>query len=242
MHIGYQDWQNPVSSSNAALQMSQKIVELSEIKPEQSILDAGCGVGILAFEINSIEPAAKVYGIDILINNIHLANQYNEHERSPYPIFSVQDYEHIAFRSEIFDRIIFCESFIHSQNKKGLIQESNRTLKSKGRITIADILMHTDKLTKEETDIIEGLKAHMYIPNIIHIQELIILLFLNDFSCINPRDVTENVIAPQHYFPSDSQNIGAKDPPQDIEALLTGLQNLLRDGKAGYYILTAQKV
>lgn len=102
MHIGYQDWQKPVSNSTAALQMSQKIIELSEIKPEHIVLDAGCGVGSLTFEINSIKSEARVYGIDISIGNIHLANQYKEHKISPYPIFSVQDYELIAFQSGIF--------------------------------------------------------------------------------------------------------------------------------------------
>lgn len=241
LHIGYQNWQNPVSNSSAALQMSQKIIELSEIRPEQVILDAGCGVGTLTFEINNIEPKARVYGIDLSENHIQLASQYNEHEKSAYPMFSIQDYEHIAFQGGTFDRIFFCESFIHSRNKKDLIQESSRVLKSKGIITIADIFMHTDALTKEEADIIERLKTHMYIPNIIHIQELMTLLSTNGFTFINSRNITENVIAPTDYYSPDKQKLDEENPPQDLERLLTGLQNLLREGKAGYYILTAQK-
>lgn len=107
--------------------MSQKIIELSEIEPEQVILDAGCGVGSLTFEIINIEPKARVYGIDSSENHIQLASQYHEHEGSAYPVFSIQDYERIAFRSGTFDRIIFCESFIHSQDKEGLIQESKES-------------------------------------------------------------------------------------------------------------------
>lgn len=148
---------------------------------------------------------------------------------------------------ESFDRIIYCESFIHSQDKRNLIQEANRVLKPKGKITITDILMHTHILTKKETEIIEGLKSHVYIPNIIHIQELTTLLIVNGFSCINPRDITENVIAPQYHNPLDEQElereleVEMEYPPQVMEVLLVGLQNLLREGKAGYYILTAQK-
>ncbi len=241
MHIGYQNWQKPVSNSDAALQMSQKIIELSEIKPGQVILEAGCGVGTLTFEISSTEPKARVYGIDISKNHIHLANQYNEHAKSPYPVFSVQDYEHIAFRDGIFDRIIFCESFLHSQDKKSLIEESNRVLKPNGKITIIDILMHTGVLTKEEVDILEGLKTHMHIPKITHIQELITFLSESGFSCINPRNITENVVAPAYCYPPDGQKSDEENPPQNIEMLLTSLLNLLREGKAGYYILTAQK-
>lgn len=240
LHIGYQNWQDPTGNSASTLQMSQKIIELSEIKPGQIILDAGCGVGTLTFEINNIEPKTGVYGIDISENHIRLASRYSDQNGSSYPIFSVQDYEHIAFRSETFDRIIFCESFIHSQDKKGLIQESNRILKSKGIITIADIFMHTDTLTKEEIDIIEGLKTIMYIPNIVHIQELVTLLSANGFSYINPRNITGNVVAPTDYY-SPEQKFDEENPPANIEILLTGLQNLLREGKAGYYILTAQK-
>lgn len=240
MHIGYQNWQEPVSNPISALQMSHKIIELSEIRPEQVILDAGCGVGTLTFEINNIEPKARVYGIDLSENHIQLASQYNEHEKLA-SILSIQDYEHIAFRSETFDRIIFCESFIHSQDKKGLIQESSRVLRSKGIITIADIFLRTDALTKEEADIIERLKTHMYIPNITHIQELITLLSANGFSCINSRNITENIIAPIYYYSPDEQKLDEVNPPQDMETLLTGLQNLLREGKAEYYILTAQK-
>ena len=122
-----------------------------------------------------------------------------------------------------------------------MIQEASRVLKPKGGITIADILMHTDELTREEAAIMEGLKTNMYTPNITHIQGLITLLLANGFSCINPRDITEHVIAPTDYYPPDEQKSNEENPPQDIETLLTGLQKLLREGKAGYYIITAQK-
>ncbi|MDD5415487.1 MAG: methyltransferase domain-containing protein [Candidatus Daviesbacteria bacterium] len=244
MHIGYQqDWGEPLDNSISALQMSRRIIELSEIKSGQVILDAGCGVGTLAFEIKHIEPKAGVYGIDISRNHIHLASQYEDRDDSFCPIFSIQDYEHLAFRSGTFDRIIFCESFIHSQDKTGLIQESSRILKSKGIITIADIFMHPHTLTKEEVDIIAELKTHMHIPNITHIQELVALLLANGFSCINPRNITENVVSPVDYHDSspNGQSLDAESSHQDIETLLAGLQRLLRKGKAGYYILTAQK-
>ena len=101
--------------------------------------------------------------------------------------------------------------------------------------------MRTDVLTKEEAGIMEGLKTNMYTPNITHIQGLITLLSANGFSYINPRDITEHVIAPKDYYPPDEQKSNGQNPPQDMETLLAGLQKLLREGKAGYYIITAQK-
>lgn len=101
--------------------------------------------------------------------------------------------------------------------------------------------MQTDVLTKEETGIMEGLKTNMYTPNIIHVQELITLLSANGFSYINPRNITKNVIAPTDYYPPDEQTSNEESPSQDMETLLAGLQKLLREGKAGYYIITAQK-
>lgn len=242
MHIGYQNWHEPVSNATSVVQMSQKIIELSEIKPGQTILDAGCGVGNLSFKINEIEPKVKVFGIDLTKNHIYLANQHVEHEKFSYPQFSIQDYEQTACHSGAFDRIIFCESFIHSQGKKNLIQESNRILKPSGKIIIADIFMHTDLLTKEETDIMDGLMTNMYIPRITHIKELIALLSTSDFSDINPRNITENVIAPTDYYLPYEQKSNTDNQAQDMEILLAGLQKLMREGKAGYYILTAQKV
>lgn len=240
MHIGYQNWQEPVSNSISVLQMSKKIIELSEISPGQTILDAGCGVGNLTFEINDIEPKARVFGIDLTKNHIYLANQYIDYEKFTHPQFSIQDYEHTAFHSNAFDRIIFCESFIHSQDKERLIQESCRTIKPKGIITIADIFMHTNELTKEEIRIMDGVKANMYIPDISHIKELVTLLSINDFSDINARNITNNVIAPTDYYPTNEQELSEENQPQDMETLLAGLQKLMREGKAGYYILTAQ--
>lgn len=241
MHIGYQNWQEPVSNLVSTLQMSQRIIELSEIRPGHVVLDAGCGVGTLAFEVGNIEPKARVFGIDLSENHIHLASKYNEHTKLYDPTFSVQDYEHLAFRNGTFDRIIFCESFIHSQDKTSLIQESERALKPRGKITIADVFMHIDVLTREEINIIEGLKTRMYIPGITHIQELITLLSINGFSYIDPRNITENVIAPTEYYPPKEQKFDEENLPQNMETLLIGLQNLLRREKAGYYILTAQK-
>lgn len=241
LHIGYQNWKEPVSNSDSVLQMSQKIIEHSKVKAGQRILDAGCGVGNLSFEINAIEQKAKVYGVDITHDHIQLANQYKRQEQTSFPQFSVQDFEHIGFSSSIFDRVIYCESFIHSDNKESLIQESSRLLRPKGIIIIADIFMHTEELTKAESNILEGLKVHMHTPDLTHIKKLITLLSVNGFSHICPSNITEHVITPVKYYPQLERTSDGIEVPLDMVTLLVGLQELMRNGKAGYYLVTAKK-
>jgi len=240
MHIGYQDWQNPVENSLSTLQMSQEIIKASTIEEGQTILDAGCGVGSLAFAITNLYASTRVYGIDIAKSHILSATKHTSPTTFSSPKFSIQDYEQTSFPNEIFDRIIFCESYIHSQNKNNLIQESHRILKNHGKITISDIFMHSNELTTREINALEEVEEIMCIPMISHLNEIIETLFQNNFSNIHPVNITDHVVNPTEHDPN-LEDINLENSLAHMEVLLIDLQNLMKSGKAGYYILTAQK-
>ena len=87
----------------------------------------------------------------------------------------------------------------------------------------------------------EGIKTNMYIPDIYHIKKLVALLSINGFSDIKPKNITNHVIAPADYYSLEQKKPNEESQPQNMESLLVGLQNLMRTGKSGYYIITAQK-
>lgn len=235
LHAGYQNWQEPTSNPLAIQQMNQKIIDASDIKPNQIILDAGCGVGSLTFEIASQQPTVKVFGIDIVKKHILLANRFKSTLEDPNVTLSLQDYHNTSFPNSFFDRVIFCESFIHSKNKQKLIEEAYRLLKTSGKIILSDVLMNVDMLTKGEKDILDRLKI-MGITSVLHLQALVLLLKNNRFSNIEVENLTQNVIPLVIEPVPELEKVNTRN----IDAILTGMQKLLADGKVGYYIITAE--
>ncbi|MCL4415352.1 MAG: class I SAM-dependent methyltransferase [Actinobacteria bacterium] len=149
MHIGYRDDNNFLGQNGSASElMEKKLIKDADIQDGQQILDAGCGTGTLGFEISSLYPNTKVYGIDLLDDHLKVA--YRQQGNFPAVFFTKQDYLNLAFRDSSFDRIFFCESLIHAQDKDKLLLEASRVLKPRGKIIIADIFMLNDDLSEED--------------------------------------------------------------------------------------------
>ncbi len=112
----------------------EKIAEeiIRKLEPKnKKILDVGCGVGRLIWQINSLYPKNKFYGADITKNNIKTAKK-----NIKYAQFIVSDAENMPFKDNYFD-IIFCtDSLEHFYSINNSLKEFNRILKDKGLLII----------------------------------------------------------------------------------------------------------
>lgn len=241
MHTGYRD-KNLETNESASKLMERKMIGQADVRDGQRILDAGCGTGTLTFEIASLYPNTQVYGIDILEEHLEIAGRYEAD--CDNVLFSRQDYLNIAFRDNSFDRVFFCESLVHAQDKNKLLLEAHRILRPGGKIIIADVFMLTDNLTEKEKLDLSNLSLETGIPNFENLHIFIQRLQQLGFQNILLQDLTDNLSSTISSEPElDSPNLSLT-PTENIilpklEDLLSTIGELYFKKSAGYFIITA---
>lgn len=109
----------------------KRIVEFAEIKPNERVLDVGCGNGILVKHITRI--TNNVTGLDSSPNMIKLATESNPDLR-----FLISDCCNIAIDRENFDCIVSRALFQHLLKREHtlFLKEAKRLLVDGGRLIL----------------------------------------------------------------------------------------------------------
>ena len=107
------------------------------IKGNETILDAGCGIGGTMKQIALLHPDTNVYGVNVSDGQIKMAEQVLEGLDNCN--LSVQDYTNTNFEDNSFDVIYFCESICYNEYGK-VLTEVYRILKPNGTLYIIDIV------------------------------------------------------------------------------------------------------
>lgn len=114
------------------------MLEALERQPENcSILDVGCGTGLLAAKILDSSTTNFVVGVDLSPGMIEQAQQtcrpFGARAR-----FVVGDSEHLPFPNASFDVLTCSHSFHHYPNQESVVLEFARVLKPNGVLLLAD--------------------------------------------------------------------------------------------------------
>jgi ubiquinone/menaquinone biosynthesis C-methylase UbiE len=102
-----------------------------------SILDVGCGTGLLASRIREALPAAKVWGVDLVPDMLRKgADRWQRHSAH---VLAVQgDSERLPFPSGSFDIVTCANSFHHYPHQDRAVAEMHRVLRPSGRLLLVD--------------------------------------------------------------------------------------------------------
>lgn len=110
---------------------------LKKVPSNSSILDVGCGTGMLAAKLLSSSPDNFVVGVDLSSGMIEQAQQackpFGSRTR-----FVVGDSEHLPFPSGSFDAVTCSHSFHHYPNQEAVVREFARVLRPNGVLLLAD--------------------------------------------------------------------------------------------------------
>jgi len=137
MHYGFWD-ASTKNRSEALINENRFLAEKANIKKEDRVLDAGCGVGGSAIWL-ARTIGCNVLGISIAPSNIREASENAKHNNVPdLAVFELRDYMRTGLPNETFNVVWAIESFCHALDKKTLFFEMHRLLKPGGRIIIAD--------------------------------------------------------------------------------------------------------
>ncbi len=136
-------------------------VELADLKPDESVLDVGCGVGRMAYMLaHYMRPEGRYEGFDIIGRLIDWANAeigsrhpnfrfqkadiYNKHY-NPKGAYLASEYR-FPFEDESFDFIFLTSVFTHmfGRDVRHYLNEFNRVLRPGGRCLTTCFLLNDE--------------------------------------------------------------------------------------------------
>ena len=197
-HFGYySDGIDSITEKKAQESMHNLLAEKLKIKKNHTILDAGCGQGIVSAYL------AKKYGCSIIGITI-VPFEIGKAERLAQKIgaashvkYHLMDYSNTNFEGNKFDAVYAIESFVHSPDADATLKELFRILKPGGILAIFDYtISHDNEFTayeKKMFDIIAGRTAMGSIKDMRH-DSFADLLKKAGFESISQKDISRNVL------------------------------------------------
>jgi SAM-dependent methyltransferase len=113
--------------------LRETLVRLS-LRPEDRLLDVGCGTGALLRELSRSHPAAKLAGVDPVPEMLAVARR----RLSPEVELLEGCAERLPFAGERFDVIVSCNMFHYLRQPAAALAEMGRVLRPGGRLVITD--------------------------------------------------------------------------------------------------------
>lgn len=144
-HFGfYPKGKKDISEKRAQELMQDLLASNLNLKKKHLVLDAGCGQGVVSTYL-ARKYGCKIVGITIVPFEVKKANALAKKVRVRGNVeYHVMDYTHTTFADNQFDAIYTMESFVHSPNTKGTLEEFFRILKPGGRLAMFEYTMAKD--------------------------------------------------------------------------------------------------
>lgn len=137
MNFGYWD-DEYMSLTNANKKLCDFVIEQMEIKPDNKILDIGCGYGEQDFYWHE-KYKYDIVALDISEKQIKHASTKAENNKSIK--FIQGNATNLPFPDESFKNVICLESAFHYNPRNDFFKESYRVMENDSEIVIADIVL-----------------------------------------------------------------------------------------------------
>jgi len=142
-------------------QQNAKFLSQLDLKPGETVLDIGCGIGGNAFQIAK-EYGAHVMGVDLSSNMVTMACERACLKKDTRVRFLIADITQFDFEPHTFDVVYSRDCIIHIPDKSALFIKIFKWLKPGGKLLITDYMVgekeHTDEFKQYLADRQYGLK------------------------------------------------------------------------------------
>lgn len=193
MGLHYGIWDASTKNlAQAILNTNVQLAQFGEIKPTDTVLDAGCGVGGSAIFLAK-KYGCQVTGITLSRRQARTATSFAEEKGVGHLVrFEQMDYTQTRFPDGHFDVVWAIESMQTATDKSLFFQEMRRILKPGGRLLMADVFKEGDwKIA--ETTVMQTMIHGWAMSDVLSVPELSILLKKHNFGPAQNRDVTTDI-------------------------------------------------
>ncbi len=165
IHFGYYD-PDIKNHQDAILRVNETLAKMADIKSNDKVLDAGCGVGGSSIWIAK-NIGAHVTGITISPVQVKKANKYKKREGvADLCEFEVMDFNKTKFPDNSFDVVWGIEALCYGLDKEVLFKEIYRILKPGGRVVMSDWFAIKTEFTAEEKPIYDEFIYGFAVPSL----------------------------------------------------------------------------
>jgi len=105
-----------------------------DLAPGQSVLDVGCGTGVLLRAIQRVDPAARVQGVDLTLAMLRVAARKLDARAG----LAVADATALPFAAASFDRVVSTSSLHYWTDPVAGLREMARVARPDGRVLVTD--------------------------------------------------------------------------------------------------------
>lgn len=148
LHYGYWD-SSTKTFDDALLNINKVLAGYANISKNDSVLDAGCGIGGSAVWLAK-NIGCRVTGISLNEKQVNNAREFSTKEKVDHLVaFEQNDYTSTGFADNSFDVVWAIESVCYLPDKSEFIREAFRILKPGGRLILADFFK-SDNLNESE--------------------------------------------------------------------------------------------
>jgi len=143
----FKDWANEYDNTLGKIdrhhQLLNLVVELSDVKQGQKVLDIGCGTGLLSLKFLT-KADCSIMGIDSSQEMLSIFNDKIMKLGLSYRIATkLEDAADLIFEENSFDIVASTVTLHHLKNKLPTIEKIHDILKPGGRFVLGDIDMDT---------------------------------------------------------------------------------------------------
>lgn len=141
------------------IKSNEKLVEISEIKSGQVVVDLGCGTGLTTKEVlKRVPDIKKVYAVDFSEGMINIARAYIQSKKVVFITADVKDLSNII--SEKVDFVLCNSSFWFFRNENEVIDSINQILKDNG-IFVFNVPLQDDEYIQNIKIIMKAIFSEM---------------------------------------------------------------------------------
>ena len=127
-----------VSLASRQQRLAMEAIRHLDVKPGDHVIDIACGHGGAAYILKCSTPAARVLGIDLLAENIRLAQDM--FPRIDGLSFGEGNAQDLPMEDSSVERALCCEAAFHFPDKPQFLGEASRVLKPGGRLVVVDFV------------------------------------------------------------------------------------------------------
>jgi cyclopropane fatty-acyl-phospholipid synthase-like methyltransferase len=147
-HFGFPKKFSEIFSNQQMIRnLTGLVVDELKIQPGQTILDAGCGAGHVALEIEKkfSTQDLKVFGVTLSGEQFRRAQEKIKSSSSKVHIYQ-ESFEATSFPDAAFDTVFFVDAMCHgeAENKEKALQEITRILKPGGTLLVCDVFLQNN--------------------------------------------------------------------------------------------------